>query len=301
VSGFARYLRDPGRALRKWRWRRLHRGPRHDVTVDSWNGRLTFDSRDRLIGKYLWVDRAYEPRTIASAMAALEQGGWLRREGRGTLVDAGANIGMITTALLGHGWFERALCVEPSPDNLRLLRLNLAQNGLESRARIAAVALAGAPGELEFELSDTNAGDNRLRASGTGGAPPGAFGEEGRRAIRVPVETLDRLLAAAAIPPSDVRLLWMDIQGFEGKSFAGAAGLLGAGAPVVMEFWPYGLARAGTPRDEFLAIAARHFTRAYHLRDEGPEPIALASLGALWDSLDRPNRMAQILLGGAPQ
>jgi hypothetical protein len=41
-----KYLRDPGRLARKLRWRRLYEGEPRDITVDSYNGTLTFDSRD---------------------------------------------------------------------------------------------------------------------------------------------------------------------------------------------------------------------------------------------------------------
>ena len=193
-----RYLSDPGRILRKLRWVRLHRGSSRDVTFDSWNGRLTLNTRDWFIGKDLCVDRAYERDTITQAMAALEQGGWIARDGTGVLVDIGANIGMITTALLGQGWFARAACFEPSPANLRLLRLNLAQNGFEDRSTVLGVAMSSAPGELAFELSDTNTGDNRVRAPETAGAP-GAFQEDRRVEITVPVDTLDHALHGAGI------------------------------------------------------------------------------------------------------
>ncbi|HET7620399.1 MAG TPA: hypothetical protein VFK39_00725 [Gemmatimonadaceae bacterium] len=45
-----KYLRDPGRIARKLRWRMLYNGEPRDVTVESYNGILTFDSRDKLIG-----------------------------------------------------------------------------------------------------------------------------------------------------------------------------------------------------------------------------------------------------------
>ena len=290
----AKYLRDPGRIVRKMQWRRLHHGPPRDVTVPSWNGTLTFSSRDRFISKYLCVDGAYERRTIENAMGALVRAG--RLDGHGTLLDVGANIGMITTALLTHDWFSRAVCFEPSPANLRLLRMNVAQNGLSARVTVVGSALGDAPGEATFELSDSNFGDNRVRAAGVMEGAPGAYREETRRAITVPVDTLDHALAVAGVRVGDVRLLWMDIQGFEAKCLAGAAQTLAARVPVVMEFWPYGLARAGTSREAFLALVRAHFTSAMRIRDEGAEPITLDQVGALFDEVRAPNKMTQLLL-----
>jgi FkbM family methyltransferase len=288
-----KYLRDPGRAVRKLRWRRLYHGPRREVTLDTWNGRLTFDSRDRYIGKYLYVDRAYEPKTITNTIEALARLSPKSLDGNGTLVDVGANIGMITTAMLTKGWFARAVCVEPSPANVRLLRKNIAQNGLNERTRVIGVALSDAPGELAFELSERNLGDNRLRAGGS--AVPGAYREERRPAITVPVETMDRALAAAGVAARDVALLWMDVQGYEAKCLAGAPATLAAGMPVVMEFWPYGLLRAGTTRDDFVTIVGRHFTRCFRILDDRVVPLSIPEVGALFDEVHRPNKMTQLL------
>lgn len=290
-----RYLRDPGRILRKLRWMRIHRGPSRDVTMDSWNGRLTVNSRDWFIGKALFVDRAYEPEAITNAMKALETGGWIARDGQGIVLDIGANIGMITTALLGHGWFKHAVCIEPSPANLRLLRINLAQNGLEQRSTVLGVALSSAPGELAFELSDKNTGDNRVRAPGGAAGSPGAFHEERRVEIKVPVDTLDHALANAGIAARDVKLLWMDIQGFEGKCLEGASTTLAAGMPVITEFWPYGIARSGTTRAEYMAVITRYFDRAYRITDDEVIPMTMAQVDALFDEVYQPNKMAQLL------
>jgi FkbM family methyltransferase len=290
-----KYLRDPGRIGRKLRWLRIYRGPRRDVTVESWNGKLTFDSRDWFIGKYLYVDRRYEPDTISNAMAALERGGWLAKDGRGLLVDIGANIGMITTAVMTHGWFERAVCVEPAPGNLRLLRLNIAQNGLASRVTVLGTALSTEPGELALEMSEINAGDFRIRAPGTPAAAPGAFHEEKRPEIRVPVDTLDHALEEAGVAAKEISLIWMDIQGHEGQCLEGARRTLAAGMPVVTEFWPYGIARSGMSRARYMAIIAEHFTHAHRILDDRVVPMSIAEVDALFDEVRQPNKMTQML------
>jgi FkbM family methyltransferase len=291
----AKYLRDPGRILRKLRWRRLYHGPAREVTVDSWNGRLTFNSRDRFISKYLYVDRAYEPRTIDIAMRTLGREPAMRGKGRGMVLDIGANIGMISTALLTHGWYGRSVCFEPSPENLRLLRINVAQNALDARVTIVGCALSSAPGQATFELSESNAGDNRVRPAEAAAGAPGAYHEDQRRTITVPVDTLDHALKGAGMDAHDVSLIWMDIQGHEAECLAGASATLSAGMPVVMEFWPYGLARAGTSREAFLALARRCFSRAIRLLDDGAVPMSIEQVGALYDEVDRPNKMTQLL------
>lgn len=176
-----------GDIWRRLRWWFIHLGPRRDVTVDTSNGLLSFDSKDRLIGKYLYVKRSYEAREIQTAVALLRQEGYLKDAEGGTVLDVGANIGMICIALLKHGCFERAIAFEPAPNNYRLLIKNIDQNGLRERVLHFPCALSAAEGELELELSEDNSGDHRLRQTAT----PGVFREERRRTLRVRVRTLD--------------------------------------------------------------------------------------------------------------
>lgn len=282
------YAAHPGLLVGKLRWQMLYAGPRRDVTVDTWNGRLTFDSRDKLIGKYLFVHHAYERRYIEHALAVLERGGWLTRGG--TLLDVGANIGMICIALLRHGWFDRAIAFEPAPANLRLLEHNVSGNGLTGRIARIPVALSSSAGEMELELSEYNSGDNRLRVN----AAAGAWHEDRRGTVRVPVRRLDDVLAERP-DASDVRLIWLDIQGHEGRFFEGAQNTLARGVPVVSEFWPYGILRSGTTRASYMSIVTRLFTHVYVLTGEsiGKQPIA--AVDTLFDTCAAPKAMREVV------
>src|SRR5712692_6723933 len=87
---------------RRLRWLLIYSGPRHDVTVRTSNALLTFDSKDWLIGKYLYVKRSYEAEEIHRTTALLKKEGYLAEAGggRALVLDVGANIGMICIALL---------------------------------------------------------------------------------------------------------------------------------------------------------------------------------------------------------
>jgi FkbM family methyltransferase len=291
--GLGKYLTQPSLVVKKLRWRMLYTGARRDVTVDTYNGRLTFDSRDLLIGKYLYINRAYERKYIEGALGVLERDGYLTRDGRGTLLDVGANIGMICIALLKHGWFERAVAFEPAPDNFRLLQRNVVQNGYGERIVTLPFALSSASGEVELELSDYNSGDNRLR-SGNRGA--GAYHENERPVIMVPVRTLDESLCEAGMDVRDVRLAWVDIQGHEGQFFAGARNVLARGVPVVSEFWPYGILRSGMTRGVYCRIVAELFTHFYEVRDRRVEKRPIADLDRLFDTYSAPKQMSVLVL-----
>jgi FkbM family methyltransferase len=289
-----KYVANPALLAAKLRWQLLYAGRRRDVTVDTWNGRLTFDSRDKLIGKYLYVHGSYERRYIERALATLERQGWLARGG--TVLDVGANIGMICIALLRHGWFDRAIAFEPAPTNLRLLEHNIAQNGLTEQIARLPVALSSSDGEMELELSDYNSGDNRLRVQHT----TGAWHEDQRATVRVPVRRLDDVLAQRP-DQSDVRLIWLDIQGHEGRFFEGAASTLERGIPVVSEFWPYGILRSGTTRASYMDIVSRLFTHVYVLSGDsiGKQPIA--AVGALFDICAAPKAMREVVFVREPR
>lgn len=288
-----KYLRDPGRIARKLRWRKLYSGTPHDVTVESYNGLLTFHSSDKLIGKYLYIDRAYERRYIESALGVLERDGYLAPDARdrGVLLDVGANIGMICIALLRQHRFASAVAAEPSPRNLRLLERNVEQNGLGDRVLRLPYALSSADGEMELELSEYNSGDNRIRHD----AAAGAWGEERREVVRVPVRTLDGALAERGVDAASVRLAWVDIQGHEGYFLSGARATLACGAPVVSEFWPYGILRSGMSRDDYSRIVRELFTHFYHLRGSSAEKLPAARIDSLFDAYAAPKQMCEVI------
>jgi hypothetical protein len=145
-------------------------------------------------------------------------------------------------------------------------------------------------------VSDTNTGDNRIRVPGTQAGSPGAYGEEHRSEIRVPVDTLDHALVAAGVAARNVGVIWMDIQGHEAACLEGAGETLAAGMPVVTEFWPYGLARAGTTREAFVQLLARHFVRAHRVTDDRVTSMPITGVDALFDEAGRPGSMMQLIL-----
>ena len=154
-------LRELWRLLQ---WNLIYLGPRHDVTIDTFNGRLTFESKQWLIGKYLYVKRGHEENEIRGAVDLLRRENYLKKiASESTVLNVGANIGMTCIGLLKTGGFARAIAVEPAPDNYRLLVKNIEQNGLDSRITPFQIALSSVDGELDLELSDDNAGDHRIR------------------------------------------------------------------------------------------------------------------------------------------
>ena len=285
------YLRHPAFGVRKLRWWLLRAGAPRDVTVETFNGRLTFDSRDKLTGKRLFIARGHEVQHILATMRLLEREGY-RSTTTATLLEVGANIGMTCIAFVRRGFFRSAVAFEPAPDNFRLLQHNIAQNGLAERIRAVPWALSSDSGEMPLELSADNWGDHRIRQR----AEAGAYGEEERPLIRVPVRTLDAALVELGVAPADVGLTWVDIQGHEGHLFRGTSVLLAHGAPLVTEFWPYGIRRSGVAPAEYCRLVGERFTHFYVLGAKDEEKHPVERLGQLFETLRPPGGMEQLLL-----
>lgn len=288
-----------GRAYRKLRWSRLRGGPGRTpriLTVPTANGLLSFSNMDVHNARTLYVHRAWEPELITSSMEYLKREGFVGKPGADVLVDVGANIGMICIGMLRQGHFREAIAVEPNPQNFTLLTRNIEQNGLQGRIRAFPYAIADASGEVEMELSEENFGDHRVRATRSIG--PALMREEGRRTARVAARTLDETITReAALDPSRIGLVWADIQGFEGQLIRGARTVFAAGAPLLSEFWPYGIQRAGIGRDEYASIVRSSFARIVIVNAASGtfEMREAAAIGDLFEAYPRPEHQLEII------
>ena len=142
-------------------------------------------------------------------------------------LDVGANIGTSSIYALRSGAFSRAICIEPAPSNLPVLRSNLLMNHFETRATVVPMAVSHGPGEMALALSPDNCGDHRISLT------------PGREDAKVRVDALDNILEHAGIRPKEVSLVWVDTQGHEGFVLGGASKLIDAGIPFCIEFWPF--------------------------------------------------------------
>jgi FkbM family methyltransferase len=231
-------LASEDEALRFGLFDALGQSPRTDLAyVNTGREALVVNTRDKFVSREIFGlgaqgDLARTEAALAIVTAA--------RAAPALLVDIGANIGSICVPALARGLFSRTVAIEPHPVNARLLRANIALNGLHDRARVHECAVGSRDdATLDLELSEDNWGDHRVRVSNE----DGLWGEGGRSRMPVSSMTLDTLLRDE---PVDAMMLWMDIQGYEGHALLGAQRLLSARPPLVVEFWPYGMRRAGS-------------------------------------------------------
>jgi len=261
------------------------------MTLQTKNGILTFNTRDRVLGKALYSSGNYEWNTIATVIETLRRHSLLR--GR-MMLDVGANIGMISIACLRNGFFDRAMAFEPEAYNFNLLQRNVHQNQLSEKIECFNCALSSEDGTLDLELSRDNFGDHRIRWRQS--AKPGFYREEKRKTLPVKVMRLDDLFSANPNARDSIGLAWVDIQGHEGHFLKGARDTIRRRVPVVCEFWPYAMDRAGTSKDEFIGLAKDLFTGCYHITaNKPPEWSAIENLNRLFDEYRLPREMGTVL------
>ena len=214
-----------------------------------------------LVGKSTFMEGGFEHTVMEAALDLLaERLGRPPVAGR-TFVDVGANIGTTTIPAVRLFGARHAIAIEPSSANCRLLRANIAANKLDDQVTVVELALSHRAGGYTLELGPDNTGDYRIRLTDD----PGEIGEAGWALEQVEAVTFDELLEARQVSLGDIGLVWMDTQGHEAHVLDGASSLLASDVPVVAEYWPYGLRRAGA-LERLHAIVAGNYRLVLDVR-----------------------------------
>jgi FkbM family methyltransferase len=200
-------------------------------------------TQDKYLTRNLALNAHPTRENLVVAVALCEQSGF---DLTGIFFDVGANIGTETIYALKLNKFSKAVCFEPEPENLRLLRLNLIMNGVHDKVDIQPFAVSDRVGLVELEISAENPGDHRVSNPMASRGLPEMFNERNRKKFKVKCTTVDHMLADTDIRATDISLLWTDTQGHEGFVLSGATKILAHNIPVMLEFWPYGLIRNGS-------------------------------------------------------
>jgi FkbM family methyltransferase len=128
--------------------------------------------------------------------------------------DIGAHVGDRIAAFRRLG--ARVIAVEPQPALVRTLKLLY---GRDRAVAIEPVAVGGGEGTVELRLNVDNptvstASEDFMRAAD---GAPGWEAQAWTRTIRVPVTTLDALIARHGLPA----FIKIDVEGFEAQALAG--------------------------------------------------------------------------------
>ncbi len=175
-------------------------------------------------------------------------------EGKGTFLDLGANIGLISIPLAVRR-AVRCYAFEPEPLNYELLCRNAAAHGVSEKIEPFNLALYSEKSTLSFELSSDNYGDHRVRAREPDPRDSDSYDESERKVIQVAAERLDDVLSPDALERPIV--MKVDTQGCEVRVFAGAQRWLASVDYLICEYWPYGMHRMGDSQEAFIEFAGR--------------------------------------------
>lgn len=193
--------------------------------------------RDAMISKSLFVTGEFEFHRFVKIMALLKAHGCIR-EKIGLLIDVGANIGNICIPALTRGYAIRSIAIEPDPINFRILKTNIVLNAKEDFIQAHEMAAGAIDNQiLELELSEDNCGDHRISVSSS----HGIYETGERKKIQIKSNTIDSIVKS---DPAQTMLLHVVVQGYEGIALQGAKKLLQSKPPILIEFWPYAIARA---------------------------------------------------------
>jgi len=154
-----------------------------------------------------------------------------------TVVDVGANIGIYTAFMAKIvGEKGRVCAFEPSPQNFKLLK----EYNNSANVTLVRAAIGDTTGQIALYISDKLNVDHRTYETG-----------EKRKRIDIQSYRLDDYLQN-----EKVDFIKMDIQGFEYQALLGMKNILqnNQNIKILMEFWPYGLIKAGSGPEEVIAF-----------------------------------------------
>ena len=166
----------------------------------------------------LYVCGSFEPNEFAFLDRVLKPGM--------VFVDVGANDGYYTLfAARRVGSGGRVAAVEPSSRERAHLERNLARNGV-GNVEVVPAALGATAGHADLHLAHgAHTGHNTLGSFAHDDVVPA-------RIERVPLETLDAVVARLALPHVDV--VKIDVEGGEANVIAGARTVLSSMRPLIM-------------------------------------------------------------------
>jgi FkbM family methyltransferase len=227
------------------------------VAVETSSGVFLLSTQDEHIAKSLFskCDRG-EMRVLRRGMAVLERAGKAATARSGTFVDVGANIGTTTVPALFSNGFERAVALEPEPRNLKMLRINVAINGLSDRVQTLPVGASNAPGTARLVVTEHRSGVHEIATAGD---------EKTDRMIEIELVTVDDLVERKVIQDDGTGMIWIDTEGHDAHVLAGAQRLLAKGVPVILEISPDKLEKQGGT-ELLLETTQRHFTNFVDMR-----------------------------------
>jgi hypothetical protein len=118
---------------------------------------------DEVIGKSLRAKGEYSKKFTEDVISKVQKSAGL--DGDSIWLEIGANIGTQTVYAERTKCFDRFICIEPDPINVRLLEVNLKLNDMWSQTHVVQMGMGAQAGELPLLRSPWNFGGATFRAT----------------------------------------------------------------------------------------------------------------------------------------
>ena len=228
-----------------------------DWLVDGGDHLMWCSSSDGLIAVGLAKHGAWQREDLNHAFDKLAELGLLRH---GWFIDVGANIGTHVVYAALRAEIEKVLAIEPEPLNFSFIERNVRINDLEDAVTALQVAASAAPDVLHLEVNGALQGRHIVRPAANS------------KTIEVPALPLDQIIAEHRIAPTDIALVWIDVESHEHSVFRGMPDVLDAKVPVFFEYSCKSVSdevRAAWCRD----VEAR-YDHAFVVRPDGVQEVS---------------------------
>jgi len=198
------------------RVRRLRPAPDEAVAEMRGGYRLFLHPNNDRHERQLYFDRTYEPATLALIDLVLRPGD--------IMVDVGANLGVMSMhAAKAVGPTGTVVALEPHPVTFHRLTQHVRLNDFENIRPVQIAAGAGHEQRTIFDVPTVNIGRASLIVPKQGGEPAGI----------IEVNSLDNILSHLGVGP--VRLIKIDVEGFEPNVLRGASKVIAQQPVICME------------------------------------------------------------------
>lgn len=215
----------------------------------------SFELSNRLPGERAILFYAYEPKVTNIFLSLLDEGD--------TVVDVGAWIGYYALLAASKvGYNGKVIAIEPHPLNLAKLHRNIELNGFDNIIVIES-AVGAEETSMELETGSTPLLHRLKDSNYTYVSNSNDIVKESRNnTIKVNVRRLDNILAALGI--DDIKLLMMDIEGYEYNALLGCGRWIEEGKidNIIVEVHTYFLQQLYKSFDDVLNVL-KHY--GYHI------------------------------------